>query len=187
MRISRLRRAVATLACATAVVAGGTACTPAEPEKTPTPTRTAIFASEDEALQAAVDVYQQYNAAFFEMTSDPDAGSEKLKPLLTTSFYEELTAGTYLEDKGQRTVGTASFGSASMVTLDQNVSSASMTVRLCQDLTNVQIVDAEGNDVTPPERLDIFPVEVALVWNGESNKLLIEDEGSWRGENFCGK
>ncbi len=173
------------LVCVGALSLSATACAPTDAKPTPTPTKTAIFASEDEALQAAVDVYQQYNAAFFEMTSDEDISSDKLKPILSEPFFKELTSDTYLDDKNQYTKGIPSFNSASVVSLDQDDDSVKMRIKLCQDVTNVQIMDENGNDVTPSDRTDVFPVEIALSWETKSEQLIIEDEGSWQGDDFC--
>lgn len=58
-------------------------------------------------------------------------------------------------------------------------------MKLCQDVSQVKIVDSNGTDVTPSDREDIFPWEVALVWDGTNDKLKIKDEGSWQGDDFC--
>ncbi|PFG30388.1 hypothetical protein [Paramicrobacterium agarici] len=185
MRFSRLRRAVATLACATAVVAGATACTPAEPEKTPTPTKTAIFASEDEALQAAVDVYQQYSAAYDEALSSAEPDYSAVSKYATERFISELVAADEEVANGSMVEGTSSFDTVSLVDFDHRSDPVKVDIKLCRDVSKQAIVDANGKDITPDERLERFPFEVLLVWDDANSTLKVDDLGSWQGENFC--
>ena len=160
-------------------------CTPTDPP-TSSPTPTTIFSSEDEALAAATDVYQQYTAAKDKESSKGDLSAELLRPIVTPTYYEQLEVVGALEKNGWHTDGATMFDSVSLEELDEKAGVATVSISLCRDVSGVTIRDADGNDVTPENRAARFPVLVEFVSSEAGSKqLLISDSGSWPGEDFC--
>ncbi|WP_175988105.1 hypothetical protein [Microbacterium tenebrionis] len=159
------------------MLAGATlsACTPA-PEPTPTPT--AAFASEEEAFAAAEEVYRAYNDAFNAVDySDPS----------TFDQLDEFTSGTYRSEEREglsqlHAEGVTRTGAAAIewfrgatVTSDGTVSA-----RVCKDLSDVDVVDADGTSLVSPTRPDHSAVDVTFTMSGSrlslSESQAVEDE-----------
>jgi hypothetical protein len=156
------------------------------PTPTSTPTSTAIFASEDEALAAATDVYQEYTAAKDKESSNGDTSAEMLRPLVTPTYFKELEVVGTLEKNGWRTAGSTTFDKVSLLELAEQDGLAAVSLALCRDVSAVSILDSSGTEVTPDTRVDRFPLLVQFV-SAEvgSDRLLISDSGSWQENNFC--
>jgi hypothetical protein len=179
-----LRGSVAILACLLGCAAL-TGCSPAA-TPAPSPTSTAIFASEDEALAAATAVYQQYTAAKDKESSNGDVSAESLRPLVTPSYFEELQVVGTLEENGWHTAGSTTFDTVSLVDFEERDRLATVRVSLCRDVSAVTILDSNGADVTPATRTDRFPLLIQLISaEAGSNVLLISDSGSWLEDDFC--
>ncbi|WP_411720617.1 hypothetical protein [Mycetocola sp.] len=162
-----------------------TSCTPA-PRPTSTPTSTAIFASEDEALAAATDVYQRYTAQFDKDSANGDGGAEAMVGLVTPAYLEKLEVPGLLEENNWHTQGVTTFDNVSLVEKSESDQLALVRLRLCRDVSGVRILDSGGADVTPATRLERFPVEVEFVSSAPREaSLLIADSGSWTGDDFC--
>ncbi|SEB76527.1 hypothetical protein SAMN04489806_1719 [Paramicrobacterium humi] len=184
MSLTLIRRMLVAGVLASATLAA-TACAPDEPKPTSTPTSTAIFASEDDALQAAIDVYQKFNAAYDAISASGVADYSSVKGYVTSDYYAELESDKSFEDEGLHTAGESTFDSTSVVSLEQNAHAAMVRVKLCQDVRNIKVIDNDGNDVTSQERDDRFPYEVLLHWDAKSKQLRIADAGSWQETDFC--
>jgi hypothetical protein len=58
---------------------------------------------------------------------------------------------------------------------------AEIVVELCRDVSSLRFVDADGTDVTPVERLDVVPLEVAFATDSPGdNALKITGVGTWQ-------
>ena len=180
-----LRRVVAgSLACLLGAVALA-GCAPADPPVA-TPTPTSIFASEEEALAAATDVYQQYTAAKDSESAKGDVSAESLRPIVTPAYFKELEVVGALEKNGWHTEGLTTFDSVAVQDLSEKDGIATVSIALCRDVSGVTIRDAEGNDVTPADRPDRFPVVVEFVSSDVgSQELLVSESGTWSGDDFC--
>lgn len=174
-------RMLALLACALTM----TACAPAEPQATPTPTKTAIFASEDEALAAAVTVYKKYSEAYFAVLASGVADYQRVRDFVTRGYFTELNGDTSFENKGEHTEGAPEFDSAALIDLHQSQESATIQIRICQDVSNVNIYNSNDELLSTDSRQLRFPIELSLRWDNKDNVLRIADEGPWQGENFC--
>lgn len=144
----------------------------------------AIFSSEEAALQAAIDVYHEFNAAYDAITASGVAKFETLKGLVTDDYYIYVSSDSSFEDSGVHTEGSSSFDTASVVSFEQDSSKATLVMRLCRDVSNVKIIDSTGKDVSSDDRRIRFPYEVTVVTNSV-DEFPISNTKTWMGENFC--
>jgi hypothetical protein len=178
------RSTVGTLACLLGVVAL-TGCTPSAPP-TATPTSTAIFSSEDEALAAATDVYQQYNAAFDQALANGGEDMSGLRDLVTDEHFVELDKPGTIDSNGWHTEGSSSFSVKSVASYEADTESAAISVNLCRDLSNVRVMDSAGLDVTPETWPAVVPLKVSFA-SSESNpkSFLVSTVASWSAQDSC--
>ncbi len=146
---------------------------------TPAPSVTPVFASEEEALAAAEEAYAAYQAA-----------ADQALQSLTTGDLESVATGVALDGalksiqsfvaKGQRQIGSSTIDTLSIARFDNT----ELQLYACLDLSTTDIVDAQGNSVLSEGRTVRYPLIVTLVVDA-NEKLLVESEEVWTGENFC--
>ena len=163
------------------------------PTNTPTrpslkPSGTPIFASEAEALAAATAAYAAYQNQLDSAFSSYEhsylqqvaSGSALLKAERSVSDYEKL---------GKRQTGLASIDTMSIVDspfkLVKNDDSSRIQAYLCLDLSQVDVLGSDGNSVVPIGSHRRFPSIASFAWGRASNVLLVDEDESWTGENFC--
>ncbi|MBD3940822.1 hypothetical protein IF188_03785 [Microbacterium sp. NEAU-LLC] len=162
-----LRATTATLGLAAAAVMLSGCLAPA-PEPTPTPT--AVFASEAEAFAAAEETYRAYvdaeNARWADANSEPSPESF----LVAAALDEEIDVNRQFDEAGMRATGQNRVDRVDGVEADLRAGDVSIDV--CLDVTDSAVVNADGEDVTPPDRAPQLLVRADLTTVGSG--LLIE-------------
>ncbi len=169
------------------VMISGCAATPS-PEPSPSPSVSPVFASEEEALAAATEAYAAYletsDAILQQAGGDPSRIEEHV-----AAAYGDEERDTYARyrESGNRITGDSSFDSIRLQHASGTLSTGdSLSVYLCYDVTDVQLIDSAGIDITPPDRIDRVPLEVEFeVSDGAARGLLIARSDVWSGQNFC--
>ena len=158
------------------------------PTQSPTPTEAVpIFASDEEALAAALKAYELYAAASQEITDDGGAEPERIDPFVTEAFaetlYEEFAV---FRESGTRYEGTITSDRESLVEWDQTGDLATASMYLCRDVSGVRVFDVDGVDVTPANRDERVPTHLFLVsaFNNPTT-LLVDGIEKWSGDDFC--
>lgn len=140
------------------------------PTPTPTPTPTAPFASEEEAFAAAEETYRAYTDA----TNRTDLDDPKtFAPVYDWLVGEALTAA--IENYGEfHAAKITRTGASTFDTFDPTkYSPTRITVRLCLDVSNVELFDATGASAVPVDRPPRRPIEVEFVPAGTPTTLAI--------------
>ncbi|WP_261393693.1 hypothetical protein [Microbacterium esteraromaticum] len=160
-------RAAATLTGAGLALAMLAGCSP-QPE--PTPTETPLFASEEEAFAAAEETYRAYVQAVNDSRLDDSSSFEPVFELLTGSALtaERETTSLYHAEQLSRT-GDTTFDSFSPLETD----GSRVVANLCIDVSEVELLNAEGQSVVPADRPPRSGREVTFVPGDTSNRLQI--------------
>ena len=154
--------------CALALTAGAlAACTPT-PEPSPTPT--ALFSSDEEAFAAAEETYRAYTEATNETELDDPKTVEGVYDWLISPA-EDAARENYSAYQAENITrsGDSTFDTFTPVSNADEL----VTVRLCIDVSKVDLTDAAGNSVVPPDRVDRAPIEVEFVTGDTSTGLVI--------------
>lgn len=140
-----------------------------------------LFASEEEALAAAQAAYTQYLALSDQIARDGGVNPERLEGLVTNNQLKlDLDAFQAMASAGNRSSGFSSFDSFHVSSVDIG----NFATYLCVDVSNSQLIDANGADVTPPSRASRWPLMVSFTFDS-SKKALISGSETWTGKNFC--
>jgi hypothetical protein len=156
-------------------------CSPSNP--TPTPTRTAsvpVFTSDAQALKAATEAYAAYLKMSDTIAHEGGADPERIKQYATgdalslfmqgAAKYKEASAHSI----GQTTAGAYKF---------QSVTNSRVRFYVCEDISNVELLDAAGRSLVVPGRDPKTAFEVTAI---ETNaRLLIESRNVWPGGGVC--
>jgi hypothetical protein len=154
-------------------------------ETTPAPTeKPPVFASNDEALAAATAFYLSYQEIANTISRDGGADPHRIAAFVTEDMLPgEIATFERLTARGVHLVGDIDFDSMSVQSAD--LKSGSINLYMCLDVSNGEVVGADGISVAPPDRPLRYPLVVALVQNGENSQLLLEKSEVWSGSDFC--
>ncbi|REJ04675.1 hypothetical protein DY023_14710 [Microbacterium bovistercoris] len=173
MTSSRILPVLATAVLALGLLAG---CTPA-PE--PKPTKTAAFASDEEAFAAAEETYEAYIGA---LNQTDLADTDTFGPVFTLLRNPALASekkglSTYHAEHLTRT-GDSSFTSFTPLSFDGE----KVLANLCLDVSAVEMTRESGESIVPDDRLNVKPLEVTFVEADTSTGLAISS--NIRAEGF---
>ena len=173
-----------------------TGCTP-EPapqapqaSETTAPTDAPVFASDEEALAAATEAFAAYDAMTGLIGASGGNEPERIVPFVTVEYYPSLFAGFQkFQESGYFSKGISRFDTISLVDRSEFESEvAQVEVYLCSDVTEIQLLNEAGQDVTPEHRPNRVPLQVELVSSGsDPSTLLISKETVWPGQDFCSR
>ncbi|WEG08076.1 hypothetical protein PU630_12610 [Microbacterium horticulturae] len=145
----------AVLICATALVAG------CAPQPDPTPTRTAAFASEDEAFAAAEETYRAYVDALNNVDlSDPATFEDVYKWETGDRLSGDKKALTSYYAQGATMSGASRVVVLEPVEADGALSSLALAA--CVDVSTVDIRDGNGASLVATDRPDVQSIRVEL-------------------------
>lgn len=156
-----------------------TACTPS-PVAGPTPSATATpaFASDDEALAAATKVYKEYVRITNQISNDGGQDADRLRAVASGDFLESALEGFSREQaKGWHSIGGTALKSLSLQEYSADPAQEFVTLYSCEDVSEVDVVDATGQSVVSPDRPDLTAFEVKFDFS--SGQFLITDRQVW--------
>lgn len=154
----------------------------------PSPSTAPIFASDEEALAAATEAYARYLKVSDEITGEGGLGAERIAEFVTAAVFDEEKAGfKEYQEKGLKTRGSSIVNEMRLQQyLDAGDGTGTVTVYVCVNISDVQIIDGYGNDVTPSETPKISPLEVEFEAKGQTPVIMtISRSELWSGSNFC--
>ncbi len=175
-----LVRPIAAAALTLSVLGLLTACTQPEPVVTPPPVHTSepVFASEEEALAVAEEAYWAYTRAVDEMLNNGGAQAASLEQFATGSALQQaLDDADAFRADGLRSVGVRTVEGFILQLYD----SESVRFYVCEDITNVDLVDSSGASLVGPDRPNRQAFEAAI---DVTNKKVLERE-PWYGGGVC--
>ncbi|MGW9629121.1 hypothetical protein ACWGST_00285 [Agromyces sp. NPDC055520] len=180
------------LAAAGAIALLMSGCTGADPAPSPSPSPSAdaagpIFASDEEALAAAVEAYEAYREVSDTILIQGGEEADRIDTVVTTEFapklHEEYAA---IEDLGLSSSGPSSFDTTSLVEWRTVDGVAEVSIYLCRDVSGSRVIDANGTDVTPAQRPDRIASQAFMVSApGEPALLIVSGVNAWSGDDFC--
>jgi hypothetical protein len=179
-----VRRAGVAVAIAAALTLA--ACTPPDaPTRSPSPSATPLFSSDEEALAAAEEAYAAYLRVSDQVFADSGSGMERLETVATGELLEsDRKALTEVANAGLRSVGNTSFSDITLqeVSFDESLKDVEVRVYLCEDLSAVDVLDASGASVVSQNRPDRVRYEVSMVSSKNAPlTLLVRDREVWDG------
>lgn len=143
----------------------------------------AFFASEEEAVEAALAVYEKYVTAVNMVMADGGNGGERLLEFASPEVYEQEEAGfAVLRAENATAVGETIVDGHAVQSVDDEAGIVAFYV--CRDVSAVQILDDEGNDLVSDERPDRATFE-SFVSADEDGRLLVSRDAPWAGEGIC--
>ncbi len=160
-------------------------CVPPDPVVTasPAPSATPAFASDEEALDAATKAYAAYVTMSDQIFNAGGASSERMKAVAVGAQLDaDLQGFAKAAANVQHSIGATKFDS---VTLQQYLPNSrdgfrAVVLYLCEDVSEVDVVDSNGNSIVSPSRPARTAYEVSLdAVPKDSNQLLVSQKELW--------
>lgn len=153
---------------------------PPEPSATVEP----LFASDEEALAAATEAYEEYLAVLDVALQQPaNVDASFTEVAVGPALDEAVESMSTFVDQGLRIVGmrevTAAQFQQSIVSDDQ----VALQIYVCESVANVDILNSDGVSLVQPERPDLTAFEVTLV--ADEQQILVEQRIVWEGGGVC--
>lgn len=188
-RMPRTPRRIVALLLAGAAVAALAACAPAAPAATDAPpdspeaTRAPIFASDEEALAAAVAAYERHLAVTARILAG-DIDVEQIRDATAPGYGDERVRElkSFIES-GLRASGSTTVDTPSLIERNDTGGQAVISIYACQDVSATRLLNSAGQDVTPADRDERVPL--VLEFRGSSAAILVSGNQLWSGDNFC--
>lgn len=177
---------ISVAALAVMLLLSGCVPTPAPPTPTPKPSTTPVFASEAEALAAATKAYAAYVRVSDEILADGGKNPERIKAVSSGDQLKADLSGFESARKAKvHSIGSTTFESAVLQIYDPHRADASVGIYLCEDVSNVDVVDASGNSVVPSSRPNRVKYQVVLdMSKNRSLELVVSNKSAW-GDGKC--
>lgn len=177
-----------TLALAAGLLAGCThSQADADPTKPPKPslTPTPIFTSDADALAAATKVYKSYVRASDDIGHDGGANPNRIAPYVSEEgLKNEVTEATRLAAEHARESGYTKINNVILQSHTESGGTAVVTIYACQDVSEVNVIDASGKSLISPDRADLVAY-VARLETTAKGKLVVSSNKFWSGGGIC--
>jgi hypothetical protein len=180
------RRRLMTIACLGFLMISGAGCS-AEPtpvQTSATPTSAPVFASDEEALAAATEAYEEYLSLSSVVAHEGGSDAQRLAAVTTgEALVTEVESLEGMSRAGTVGVGQLKFDSFELQSAD--LSTGTLSAYVCLDVSATDVLDTSGTSVVPEDRRERIPLELGFLFEDEGNRLLLERTRTWDGENFC--
>lgn len=166
-----------------ALVLSLTGCGGGDPMPTlpPTPSATPIFASEEEALDAAEEAYAAYLEMSNLISSEGGVDPERIAPFVAPErLDDELRGFAVVRDNELRIVGETLFEVVEVQRVDVSEADVDVVIYVCWDASASIVLDATGSDVTPPDRATRALLEVHIGTVGGRLPLVLIGDEQWQ-------
>ena len=146
----------------------------------------AFFASEEEAVEAALAVYAEYAATADAIMADGGARPERLEPYADKELFEsQLASFEKMRDDQAVGSGATSFSIHEWQqdpVLDRT--GVFLSAYMCRDVSDTGVFGPNGEDLVSPDRYDVIATEV--LWTvSEDGTVKVSKDAPWLPENFC--
>ena len=175
--------AVVPLAVLVAALVG---CT--EPARIPPPEPSSatppLFATDEEALEAATQAYEEYLAVVDRVLQNPSGDSSALSKVAESAALEEVkdSVATFAE-RGLRVEGVRELVEVEFQQMFEFDSSSRVRFYVCESVAGFDVIGPEGASVVEESRPDLTAFEVEVMAQGEN--VLVVERAVWADQQFC--
>ncbi|MBH0053912.1 hypothetical protein I6E74_06985 [Salinibacterium sp. SWN139] len=147
----------------------------------PTATFVAPYASDEEALAAAEEAYEEYLRVSDTILNEGGVSAERILEVTSGEFADISVEGfEAIAAEGRRSVGNAKFDSMSLQRYSVSGGNKEIiSVYLCHDVTDVDLLDSAGTSLVPPDRRDRVRFEASFDFDVERQHLVISHRAVW--------
>jgi hypothetical protein len=148
-----------------------------------------VFASNAEALAAATEAYAAYQRVVDQILHEGGEGPERIRAVATDPLASlEESEYTVAREQDLHTTGIRTFDGVRLQRVDargQNETHV-VTVYLCSDVSETDVVDATGASIVQTDRAGRTAYEVSFDWSTPGTKgLVVSERTAWNRPGVC--
>lgn len=179
-----LRRSLIAALSLAAIVLTGCTDTTRIPPADPTPTDAPLFSSDEEALAAATEVYEEFLFLAASVLQDGGDNPERLRPLVSDEVWETEQAGfSQAQDQGLRLVGQNELLGGELQQVFTTESGTEVVSYFCVSNADTDVIASDGSSISDPDRRTELTFEVVTLHTAESGLIVRNDP--WEGGSIC--
>ncbi len=182
-----LRRPLATVTALLVLALVGCTAPTVIPPAGPPSDEQPLFASDEEALAAATEAYEEFLAVSSQILQDGGERPERLLPLVSHAVYEtELEGFEEVRNSELLVSGSSSLtNSILQQRIPGGAGEGQVIVYVCVDVSGTDVIDDEGNSIIDQERPLELAFEAGFVANQE-DQLILDSKTVWETRTVCG-
>lgn len=157
-------------------------CVPNEPVITPAPepSATPVFASDEEALAAATEAYAKYLKVADSVFANGGLDAHRMAKVAVGHQLEVETDGfSQAQEENLHSVGSTHFDNVSLQRYDAGSLTQTVVVYLCEDISDVDVLNEAGKSVVSPELPKRSLYEVTFQLLNDSSSLAVANKQLW--------
>lgn len=179
MRLSNL----APLTIGVLLLASLSGCAPSGTPESPEPTGTFVapYATDEEALAAAEEAYAEYTRVMGEVLHESGANASRLESVAVGTFLDASVEDleNFAKQGGRATGQVANSGFELQRYSPNGSTSEVITVYLCADVSELELLDADGNSLVTENRPDQSRLQATFDFSVERQVLLVSEVEVW--------
>ncbi|RZS57713.1 hypothetical protein EV141_1431 [Microcella putealis] len=155
------------------------------PDPTPEASADPLFASDEEALAAAVEVYERYLTAADDALNDPALALDNLNAIASDALTENIVAiRANLEEQGLQIVGYRTIVNSIFQSSVTEHSSTEVSFYVCESVADTDILNDGGMSTLEDDRLVLSEWMPTVSFDGSSEGEVVARE-LWQGGGIC--
>lgn len=148
-----------------------------------------LFATDEEALEAAAAAYRAYYAVSDLILDEGGIDPERIIDIVSDAIYEiERDGYERFALQKYRSIGATSIDSVELQQYSARVAPGMplITIYACIDISATDVVDETGASVVLPGRQTRYPYEASFITQADGTMpLIVLSEEQWIGADFC--
>lgn len=187
MRVTSRSLPLALVLAASALIVSGCSPEAAVPSAPPAAEAEPLFASDEEALEAAEAAFKEYASVANTVLQEGGRDPERIRPLVSDEVWEsDLADAERWQSEGWTSKGSTTVETATLQqVIDGNGTPTEVIAYLCLSNRDVDVVDSEGRSVISSDRAEAYVVE-AVVSFEELDSWTIEAYEQTETVDSCG-
>jgi len=162
------------------------ACTdvPRIPPPEPAATSTPLFATDQEALEAATAAYEEYLAAVDVLLQDPAGDLNALTAVASGGalLAAEESIQSFIQ-QGLRTTGPRELTNVVLQRADSDGETVEVGIYVCENVTTVDLLNSDDQSLVEADRPNLTAFEVVLLFASDGSR--VDRRDVWVGGGVC--
>lgn len=156
------------------------------PDPTPEPSAAPLFATDEEALAAAVEVYERYLREADEALIDPDRPLSTLEETASDELVENVLAvRANLDEQGLILTGYRTLENSLFQSSVSEDGTTTVTFYVCESVEGTDLLGSDGLSIIEPTRMPLSEWSPTVVFSDDGSQGIVTDRELWQGGGIC--
>lgn len=156
------------------------------PDPTPEATADPLFASDEEALAAAVEVYERYLVAADEALNDPSMSLDALEQIANEELVSNITSiRANLAEQGLSLTGFRTLTNSEYQSVALEEEGTAVTFYVCESVEATDLLNPDGTSAVGADRNPLSEWQPTVTFSGDGSEAIVTERELWQGGGIC--